>query len=173
MNHRLSMRFMLHAPPYDGTLFRATTPLLRLSNEFDFASCQQLRASHPDTRYHVSYGEKYRLLEWLIGLARAELDPIERVLLTSKMPSAVRFTPALLAPDVFMCHDPAAQAARMEREGRHVLVIRDQVVRHPLEYGDNSLELEWLGPRISPERFARLGERLAEAHFLIRCTSGT
>lgn len=168
MTHRLSMRFKLHASPYDGTAFRATTPLLRLSNEFDFASCQQLRASHPETSYHVSYGEKYRLLEWVIGLARAELDPLERVLLTSKMPSAVRFTPALLAPDVFMCHDPASQADRMEREGRHALVLRDQVVRHPLEYGDNSLELEWLGPRITPQAFERLGQRLAQGAFLAR-----
>jgi hypothetical protein len=164
----MTMRFSLVSAPYSGRLFRATTPMLRLTNEYDYASCHQLRASGDHICFHVSYSEKYQLLEWLLGLAREELQPLERILLTAKQPSAVRYPPCLLAEDVFMCHDASAQAQRMQDIGRPTLVIKDTLVRHPLEYGDNRIELSWIGPQLDPAAFERLGQRLAQNAFLRR-----
>ena len=164
----LAMRWKLVAAPFSGRLFRARTPLLVLHDEHDFASCQQLGAAPSERIYHVSYGEKYELLVQLLALAREHLDPVDRVLLTSRMPSGVRFPPPLLAPDVFLCHDPAAEVAHLRRLGRHVLVVRDRLVRHQLECGDNTLGFEWIGPEIDRARFDAFAQALATRPWLQR-----
>ncbi len=165
---RIEARFKLRRTPYAGRLFRASTPLLALHDEFDFASCQQLGGAPSEALIHVSYGEKYELLTELLRLARAHLAPLDRVLVTSRMPSGVRLPPALLAPDVFLCHAPEFELAQLLRWGRHVLVLRDRLVRHQFECGDNTLGFEWAGPEIDPVRFDAFAQALATRAYLER-----
>lgn len=160
MTHRFKGR--LTRPPFPGRPFRSSDFIFPFQTGHDFAICQQLAGPKPGTQAHITYSEKYELLELMIRHATTLLQPVDYFLLRIHMPGSVRLPDRMLAPDVFISPDFSLAREQLLAEGCHLLTIDERLFRHPLEPTDNTLTIEWHAPQADEAAFATFTQSLSQ-----------
>ncbi|MBF4801475.1 hypothetical protein [Aeromonas hydrophila] len=131
--------------PFPYSVSRANTMAPQMAQAEDFESLSRIPKPINPSPVLCSFSEKYLLLEQLIIAAFAHLHSLDRCVMTAMMPGGVRLPARLLMEDIFLVHHVNDEAERLLQGGCSVLVIEESIIRHPLEAGDNSLHLRWLG----------------------------
>jgi hypothetical protein len=132
--------------PAPGRPFLATTVILPLNTPEDFISIERLPGNDPTTPIWVYFREKYDLLTRVLDEAFLRLAPLDQCLMTAMMPGGVRMPLRMLAADVFLVHSLEPERTRLLGEGVNLLTIEDSIVRHPLDFGTNAIQMVWYGP---------------------------
>jgi hypothetical protein len=141
--------------PATGRPFLTTTVVLPLNTPEDFIAVERLPANDPTTPIWVYFQEKYDLLTRVLDEAFLQLAPLDQCLMTAMMPGGVRMPLRMLAADVFLVHSLEPERTRLLGEGVSLLTIEDSIVRHPLEYGTNEIQLVWYGPHANESAWVK------------------
>ncbi|HAF2128602.1 TPA: hypothetical protein G9F27_002782 [Salmonella enterica] len=136
-------KFLGHPFPYGVS--RANAMVLPMEQAEDYESLSRMPKPMRQSPVLCSFSEKYLLLEQIVIAAFAHLHSLDRCVMTAMMPGGVRLPARLLMEDVFLVHHVDDEAERLRQGGCSVLAIEESIIRHPLEAGDNTLHLRWLG----------------------------
>jgi hypothetical protein len=102
------------------------------------------------------------LMKSVVGAVRRYLDGrVDNVVINCRVPAGGRMAYELGDVGVFLVSELAPEAERLARAGRSFLTIDEGLVRHPLETGDNQIDLDWHLPSADGEQcFALLTQEL-------------
>jgi hypothetical protein len=120
----------------------AAAVTLALQTSDEFASLASLPFRDPPVPISLTSGQVYCLLEELVLLGFSELTPLDYCLVTAKQ-APERLPRRLLMPDVILVSDSQPEQRRLSAEGLNLLTIRNGLVRHSFDAGDNRVHLTW------------------------------
>ncbi|MGA2286884.1 hypothetical protein [Bradyrhizobium sp.] len=117
-----------------------------LTSEADFTA-MALMARAEWAPVLLSFAQRHDLMRRIFQTIDAVLgDTLQRILLHSRVPAGGRM-PAILAREtVFIVSELECEIARLLSAGLSFLSIHEGFVRHPLEVGNNEVEIAWHNP---------------------------
>lgn len=151
--------------PYPDEVIPAELPQSpQLFSEDDFRAYRAL--SKPDwVPILVSFGQKYRLMDTLLGIVNDHLDHhFDTLLMSCRVPGTMRFPDRFNSAKVFLVADIQAECLRLDRRGTPYAAISEGIIRHPMEEGQNEFTLRLSSPGAdAAEDFARCCDALTAA----------
>ncbi|WP_444890619.1 hypothetical protein [Microbulbifer sp. DLAB2-AA] len=157
----LSSRLLRNPYPQTPKLCAAQT--LPLKGESDFLAISQLPVG--TTPVLLSFAEHYQLLVELLECLDQSGVLIEIILMRMQMPAGGRMPKVFLHERVLMLQDIQAEEYILQREGKPYLVIEDNLVRHPLEAGNNSIHIRISATENCEKLVSLYSEKLLELGF--------
>ena len=132
--------------PYPEACVSGDFNSLQLETADDFAAYRAMaQADWPPIL--VSFSQKYQILDRVLGAIETHLDADYDVLLmTLRVPGAMRFPRRFYSDRLFLVASPEAEAQRLQAAAKRVLILREGLVRHPMETGRNELSMRLLNP---------------------------
>ncbi|MGL6208438.1 MAG: hypothetical protein ACRC14_01250 [Paracoccaceae bacterium] len=132
--------------PYPEACVSGDLNALQLETADDFAAYRAMaQADWPPIL--VSFSQKYQILDRVLGAIETHLDADYDVLLmTLRVPGAMRFPRRFYSDRVFLVASPEREAQRLHSAAKRVLILHEGLVRHPMETGRNELSMRLLNP---------------------------
>ncbi|WHI49612.1 hypothetical protein P3339_14155 [Microbulbifer sp. MLAF003] len=125
--------------PYPDLPKLCAARTLPLHREEDFEAISILPVnSNP---MMLNFAEHYRLIVELLGCIKSFEARIDTYLLRIQMPAGGRMPKEFLDEKVLMLQDVRAEEAFLQREGKPYIAIEDTLPRHPLEAGNNKIQI--------------------------------
>ncbi len=146
-------------PPFVNRIFPATIGSRPLACPADFGIMASLPRS-AGVPVLLGFAEYYRLLTWMADTARSCLRNVELFIFEVPMPGGCALSEALLADDVFLCRGGEELAVTVAELGTSVLLVRDKLLRHVFECGDNSVEIVLLSTTAAADGLLQYAGRL-------------
>jgi hypothetical protein len=163
----LEYRSFLHEHPFENEVISGDFNSLQLETADDFAAYRAMAiADWPPIL--VSFSQKYQILDKVLETVETHLDDDYDVLLmTLRVPGAMRFPKRYYSERVFLVADLEMEKKRLLEWNKRVLVVQEGLVRHPMETGQNELFLTLHNPKSDAgSRFAACSEGLEALGFI-------
>jgi hypothetical protein len=157
----LSFRSRLLSSPFLPGVISANLQPSVLQSEADFAA----HAAFARTTWVpvlLSFPQKHALFKDIVTAVWRHLgDSIDLMVMNCRVPAGGRMPAALGEERIFLVADLQPEINRLTRVGCSFVAIREGFVRHPMEEGDNGLDLDWhLPPKDAAQRFSPLTSEL-------------
>jgi hypothetical protein len=157
----LSFRSQLLSSPFPDSLVSANLQPAVLQSEADFIAFAAF-ARRTWAPVLLSFAQKQAFMKSVVGAVWRHLDGcVDMIVINCRVPAGGRMANELGDVGVLLVSELAPEAERLARAGRSFVTIDEGLVRHPLEAGDNQLDLDWHLPSADgQQRFTLLTQEL-------------
>lgn len=157
---RMEFLGQLTAAPFADRPKLSGMGILPLMHPKEYGVIRSLPYASMETPILLNFTDTYELLFQIINEANDLFPEIEFFLVALKMPGMGRIPFNLFDPKIILCVDPTFELSYFEQKGRSVLAINHSFIRHPLEVGDNHIDITLTHVKDPLPRFTKLIEAL-------------